>query len=181
MSHINLIRSIATPYARRMRWLILITLIAAAAACRRGQPPARAEPDPPPMIFTDQDREMNAAMVEGHRTVPVFLAALRQPPPGSTGFAIKATFRDGAQVEHMWLHETQLNGDKLDGVLANDPVYVKGFTNGQRVAVGRDQIVDWSYIKDGVLVGGHTLRVMFSRVPAAEREALQQELGYRLQ
>ena len=133
------------------------------------------------MVVSDQDREMNAAMAEGRRTLPVFVEALRQPPPGSEGFSIKATFRDGDVVEHMWIHEPRANGDRFDGVLAGEAVLVKGLTAGQRITVGRDQIVDWSYIKDGVLVGGHTLRVMFGRVPAAEREALQQNLGYRLQ
>ena len=166
-------------YARGVRWLIVLIAVAAMPACRRGKPAARAEADPAPMMVSDQDREMNTAMSEGHRTLPVFVEALRQPPPGSEGFSIKATFRDGELVEHMWLHEPRANGDRFDGVLASEAALFKGYTAGQRLSVARDQIVDWSYIKNGVLVGGHTLRVMFSRVPAAEREALQQELGYR--
>jgi uncharacterized protein YegJ (DUF2314 family) len=163
--------------------LLPFALVVAGLACRRAPPvpAAPAEPAPPPMIVSDQDREMNTAMAEGRKTLPRFLEALRQPPAGSEGFAIKATFRNGDQVEHMWLQEPRIVGDKLDGVLANDPAYLEGYKSGQRLSVGREQIVDWSYIKDGVLVGGYTLRVMFSRVPAAERAALQKELGYRFE
>jgi len=164
--------------------ILPLALVVATLACRRA-PPAPAAPaesaPPPPITTTDRDSEMNAAMAEGKKTLPRFLAALRQPPPGAEGFAVKATFRHDHDVEHMWLHEPRAVGDRFEGVLANDPAWLDGYRRGQQLSVGRDQIVDWSYIKDGVLVGGHTLRVMFSRVPAAEREALQTELGYRFQ
>jgi uncharacterized protein YegJ (DUF2314 family) len=79
----------------------------------------------------------------------------------------------------MWLQEPRATGDKFEGILANDPAYLAGYRRGDRVSVARAQIVDWSYIENGALVGGYTLRVMFKRTPPAEREALQRELGYR--
>lgn len=174
-----------------MRAVSLAALVVVALACRRAPPlpiapalqrsPSPADPAqiPPPVMVSDSDAEMNAAMAEGQKTLPRFLETLRHPPAGTEGYAIKATFRAGTQVEHMWLQEPRAVGDKFEGILANDPAYLDGYRNGDSLSVARAQIVDWSYIDKGTLVGGYTLRVMFKRTPPAEREALQRELGYR--
>jgi uncharacterized protein YegJ (DUF2314 family) len=132
------------------------------------------------MFVSPEDGDMNGAMAEGKKTLPRFLEALRNPPAGAQGFAVKMTF--GAdQPENMWVSDLETVDGHLRGTLANQPARLKAYKQGDPVIIKTERIVDWSYVEDGVLVGGYTLRVMFSRTPPAERPALQRDLGYRIE
>lgn len=131
------------------------------------------------MSFSAGNQEMNAAMTEGKRTLSRFLDDLKRPPPGSSRFALKVAFREGQKVEYMWVDEPRPEGELFVGRLINDPRTFEGPRRGDQLKVKRADVVDWSYVRDGRLVGGYTLRVMFRTVPVEEREAFQQRLEYR--
>jgi uncharacterized protein YegJ (DUF2314 family) len=133
------------------------------------------------VAFSSGDEAMNHAMQKGRQTLDRFFAAYAAPSPQQERFSLKVALRSGTGVEYIWLEHLQLADDgAISGVLLNQPSYSTEHRPGDRIAVNTNDVVDWSYIEDGYLVGGYTLRVMFERYPQERRETLQRQLGYRI-
>lgn len=115
----------------------------------------------------DDDPEMRAAEAEARANLDGFLAELASPGPGHTLHAVKASFRDGEIVEHMWVGRgLTWDGARFHGHLANEPVDIGNMREGQEVVVDRDEVEDWMYYDDdGAIVGGYTVRVLMDRQP----------------
>jgi uncharacterized protein YegJ (DUF2314 family) len=69
--------------------------------------------------FQSDDLEMTAAIAAARRSLPQFLSVLAHPQSGQTSFLVKAAFRDGEEVEHIWLADLDLSSPRLRGVVAN--------------------------------------------------------------
>lgn len=131
--------------------------------------------------FQPGDAAMEAARKKGRATVDRFFQAVDDKKPSRERFNLKIALRSNAQLEHIWLDEISApEGGDVSGVLLNQPFYSSAHRQGDRISVARDDIVDWSYIEDGYLIGGFTLRVMFEQYPEAQRGELQENLGYKI-
>jgi uncharacterized protein YegJ (DUF2314 family) len=137
-------------------------------------PPAGEDEGPVVNVRTD-DPKMNAAIAEARRTLPEFLAALADPPPGVTGFSFKYPL---AGHEHIWVDHVERRGDRLVGRLVDTPLE-PGYREGQRVTVPIGQVSDWAY-RDarGVMQGHRTTRVLLPHLDPAHRRQIREGFGW---
>lgn len=134
-----------------------------------------------PVVAVDvTDQEMNDAMSEAKATIDRFYKAYAAPTPKQERFGLKVALRSGSHIEYVWIENVRRTKDSIYGTLLNEPFHIKSQHLGDRIMVEPQDVVDWSYVDNGYLVGGYTLRVMFRTVPLSEREAHQKALGYQI-
>ena len=137
--------------------------------------------DTPPVKVTyvaKDDPKMSAAIDKARATAPTFIAALKAPKASQSGFSVKMGFKDGEQVEHMWLSPVRFDGTKFHGTVNNQPEKVTNVKLGQEVSIEPGQISDWMYIDNKKLVGGYTLRHLRDSMPANERAAFDKSIPF---
>lgn len=118
---------------------------------------------PPPVVeVTADDPRMTAAVAEARRRWPEFVAAFERRTPDQH-FTVKAPMGDGARKEFIWVEVTALEGDRIIGELANDPVNLPGLRCGDKVTARVEDLNDWIYMKNGDMVGGFTVKVLMGR------------------
>jgi uncharacterized protein YegJ (DUF2314 family) len=61
------------------------------------------------------------------------------------------------------------------GFVGNVPDKIKNLTIGQKITIDQDNISDWMYLDSNILVGGFTVRVLFSRMSDAEKKQFESE------
>jgi len=158
-----------------MKTLMLSLAMAALALTACDAPPAAQPPAQGGNIVpvAAQDSEMNAAIAAAQATLPQFEALLAVGQLADSSPKVKVGFdSDDGSVEHIWVAEPQFSGDTMHGVLDNEPVFLSGRHLGDVVSFRRDQISDWSYVRDGRLFGNYTTRVMLPQLEPAQREEL---------
>src|SRR5688572_29018886 len=116
------------------------------------------------VAVADDDAAMNAAVAKARESLPQFLAALKSASPAQRDFAIKAGFTDGDATEYMTITAVRPDSPGFRGTLNNDPTALRNVKRGDEVSVGPERVVDWSYVENGKLVGGLTLRVLRDRM-----------------
>jgi uncharacterized protein YegJ (DUF2314 family) len=157
--------------------LILLAL----AGCSSESPDVARDGEPLVTSFSDEDREMNAAMTQARETLPEFERRLKNPPASQSHIALKARFDENGEVEHMWINDVELVEDGFRGVLGNEPVHVTSIKFEDPVTIGRDRVSDWMAIDDDTLVGGYTLRVQRARMPDEQRKEFDASVGFRIE
>jgi uncharacterized protein YegJ (DUF2314 family) len=132
------------------------------------------------VISTEKgDPEMEAAYEKARATLSEFWAMADNPQPGTSMLALKVGISDPKQdfVEFFWLTEVRrLGGGRLSGVISNEPSDVKTVRQGQRYAFAEKEIVDWTFMRNGKIVGNWTLRPLLRRMPKAQAEHYQRML-----
>ena len=132
------------------------------------------------VAVADDDAAMNAAVAKARETLPQFLAALTSPTPAQRDFAVKAGFTDGDTTEYMTVAAVRPDGPGFRGTLNNDPTAVRNVKRGDEVSVGPERVVDWSYVENDRLVGGHTLRVLRDRMTPEQRKEFDAASPFRI-
>ncbi len=122
---------------------------------------------------------MNKAVETARQTVGTFISALKSPQAGQTDFAVKKPFPTGNGNEHIWLSELSFDGKNFRGRVNNDPVDAKNVKMGDMVTVGKTEISDWNFTDKGKLIGGYSVRVLYNRMPEAEKRDFLQQTGIR--
>lgn len=141
--------------------------------------PALAACDSKPETLVDEgydQAEMDAAITRARSEVDLFLAELANPTGDS--HAVKAAITDGDETEHFWINNLIYSDGKFMGTINNDPGLVKNVTIGQSWTVAKDEISDWTYMRDGKMYGNYTMRPLLKTLPpdqAAELEAMLAE------
>lgn len=160
-------------------------LLGAVVSARADHALAREDLQPAaePQVFNiDQhNTAMKRAVHQARRTVGVFLQALGHPAAGQTDFEVKKPFVQNGVVEHLWLSNVTFTGNRFHGVVDNIPHLIKGLKMGDRVSVDPDEISDWAFVQSGRLIGGYTIRVLYSELSPQGREALQKEARFRIE
>jgi uncharacterized protein YegJ (DUF2314 family) len=124
---------------------------------------------------------MHDAVIEARRTLGEFIRALKHPSPGQQDFEVKKAFRQGDQVEHIWISDVQIVGHHLlQGRVDNEPRRIKGVKLGQVVTVDPRDVTDWLYVDNGNLVGGYTVRVHYNELSPAERAEFDREANFKI-
>jgi uncharacterized protein YegJ (DUF2314 family) len=122
---------------------------------------------------------MHHAVVEARKTVGQFIDALKHRAPGQQDFEIKKPFIQGNQVEHIWLSDVQLVGNRFQGRIDNQPRKVEGLKLGQIVSVKPKQISDWLYIDNGKLVGGYTIRAHYNELSPQQKQQFDRQADFK--
>jgi uncharacterized protein YegJ (DUF2314 family) len=160
-------------------------LTGAASHARADHAVAREDikPGVEPQVFdvNRHNHAMKRAVHQARRTVGVFILALRHPAAGQQDFEVKKPFVQGDVVEHLWLSDVTFSGNRFHGYVDNKPRKIKGLKMGDRVSVNPNEISDWAFVEKGRLVGGYTIRVLYSELSPQGRAALQKEARFRIE
>ena len=141
-----------------------------------------SRPGKPDYVRSSQnDPEMDKAVATAPATVQQFIDALKSPKPNQRGFSIKKGFKQGEMTEHMWMTDVTFDGTNFHGKLNNDPVDVTNIKIGDAVTLSPKEISDWMFVEDGKLVGGYTLRVLYSRESPEGKKQIDRETGFKIE
>lgn len=77
---------------------------------------------------------------------------------------------DETIVEHMWINEINFDGEKIKGILVNDPNDLTNVSNGDYVEIPINQISDWLFATQDKTYGGFTIQAMRSEMTETERQ-----------
>jgi len=139
----------------------------------------KGEPDA--VRIDANDATMNRARNTARKTVQTFIVALRKQNSGQKDFKVKKVFCEGHISEYLWLYKVTFDGKLFHGVVANEPLDVTGVKLGDKVTVAPGEISDWMYADKGKLVGGHTIRVYYTKMIPVEKQAFNKEFGLRIE
>jgi uncharacterized protein YegJ (DUF2314 family) len=145
------------------------------------QEPGKSNTEPPYIEVPKNHAAMHHAVIQARKTVGEFIAALKHPAPGQTDFEIKKPFIQNGQIEHIWLSDAQLVGNRFQARVDNQPRKIQGLKLGQVVSVDPKEISDWLYIDHGKLVGGYTVRVQYSELSAKEKQEFDQAADFKIE
>jgi len=126
------------------------------------------------------DLEVTNAISEARSTVAGFLEALKAPKQSQSEFTVKYPFEEDGTTEHMWVVNLKYDGKVLTGILYNYPNKIRNLSYQQAVELRPDQVSDWTYIEDGQIVGGFTLRALYKNYPEEKRRELEESLGGKI-
>ncbi|MCH5716002.1 DUF2314 domain-containing protein [Niabella hibiscisoli] len=83
-----------------------------------------------------------------------FIALLKAKNENHFDFFAKAAFTEGDKAEHMWFSADSLVGNKVVGLLDNEPVELKNVIYKDPVKIDLGLIEDWAiYDKDSLVAG----------------------------
>jgi len=131
----------------------------------------------PVVNVKDDDPNMLAAIQKARTTTDGFVAALNNPKPSQSGFAVKVPIKDRDRVEQMWVSPVRLVNDQFIGVINNEPLNVTTVKIGDEMKIGKGEISDWMYVENGRLIGGFTIRAIRDNMPANERQNFDRSTG----
>ncbi len=87
-------------------------------------------------------------------SIGFFITLLKSKAENHFDFFAKAEFIDGDKAEHMWFSADSLVGNKIAGLLDNEPVELKNVIYKDRVTINLKDIEDWAiYDKDSLVAG----------------------------
>jgi len=140
------------------------------------------QPGVEPQVFNidRHNHAMKRAVHQARRTVGVFIQAIQHPVTGQHDFEVKKPCRQGDEVEHLWLSDVWFSGNRFHGYVDNKPRKIKGLKMGDRVSVNPNEISDWAFVENGRLVGGYTIRVLYSELSPEGRQQLEKEARFRI-
>jgi uncharacterized protein YegJ (DUF2314 family) len=130
--------------------------------------------------ITADDDEMRKAVSQARRSVPAFIAAVKNHPSAYRDFEVKKPFIKDGVVEHMWLSGVTYSGGRFHGNVDNKPHQITGVKMGDHVSVNPNEITDWAYVDHGQLVGGYTIRVLYRELSPEQKSAFESEVGFRI-
>ena len=121
------------------------------------------------------EAEMAAATKRAISEVDTFIADLNSGR--SENYAVKAPIEDNGETEHFWLTEIAFAGNKFTGTISNEPGMVSNVTLGQQYTIGKTEISDWMFMRDGKMHGNYTMRPLLATMPEAEAKQYRSMLA----
>lgn len=92
-------------------------------------------------------------------------------------FTVKVRISDGQNTEHFWLSDPKYQDGTFTGTIEAEPQSVSGVTEGQVYEASIDDVTDWMHLRDGLMHGNYTLRVLLPRMPKQEAEKYSAHLA----
>lgn len=148
-----------------MKTLVLGSFALWSLACGGCVPSSSSVPD---TLVTEgyDEAEMDAAIARARSEVDKFIAELAAG--NGTDFGVKAPIEDNGQVEHFWLTDVTYSDGQFEGLIGNDPGMVTNVTFGQKWKIGKSEISDWTFMRDGKMHGNYTMRPLLKTMPEEE-------------
>ncbi|MCF6313482.1 MAG: DUF2314 domain-containing protein [Verrucomicrobiales bacterium] len=120
------------------------------------------------MSVRSEDEDMKQAVERARATLPAitekFLAGELE------NFIVKMPISDGNATEHFWLVDLKYHDGKFSGAIEGEPQTVQGVEEGQCYEVAFEEVTDWMHIKDGLIYGNYSLRVLLPSMPPAKAQ-----------
>jgi uncharacterized protein YegJ (DUF2314 family) len=161
---------------RSLRTSVVIAVLAVVlggAACTR-----KAEAGDGTILISPDDQAVNAARSEADKALPIFWAKFDAKEPGVSHYLVKiALHAKGGGDEIVWAQPLQHSQEEVVARLANRPVYLAELKLGDVIHVAPDDLVDWSYEKNGKLYGHFVTRSMMDRAKPEERALMEADLA----
>lgn len=129
----------------------------------------------------DGDLAMNLAIAKAKGSYDNFLEVIKNDDSTLYYVAVKMKFETGDGAEHMWVNQLYSKDNKVFGVLDSDPVNAKSFKAGDSLEVKKELISDWMYVKDNKLVGGYTIKALYSKMDEQEKKEFKDEMGFEIE
>ena len=120
---------------------------------------------------------MLAAIAQARSTLPAFWQVFERPEHGESDFALKVLVTDKAGEEYFWATGLARRDGKIQGTIDNYPKIVGSVKRGDRIEIAERDIFDWLYMRNGKMVGNHTVRPLFKGMPASEVERIRKMLA----
>lgn len=140
--------------------------------------PAAAVPPAAPkdgvISVLSEDKEMNAAIEKARGSIGVFWKSYDGPAANETDHALKVAIAGNGTTEHFWLTRIRREGDKFSGVISNRPQSVTSVKLGQRYEFTAEMVSDWTFKRNGKLVGNETMRALLPRMPEEQAAVYRQ-------
>ena len=130
-------------------------------------------------LFESDDHEMNNAILKARKTFDKFEIAFKNPKKNQSNFTVKYPYEYDGGREHIWLVDLKIDSNRYFGVVGNYPDLTKAIKHNQRVEFNPDSISDWKYLEGDKMVGGYTIKVIFSRMSDNEKEQFIKENGFK--
>jgi uncharacterized protein YegJ (DUF2314 family) len=83
-------------------------------------------------------------------------------------FTVKVRVSDGQNSEHFWLSDVKYNDGRFIGTINAQPQMVDGIVEGQVYDAPIDDVTDWMHLRDDLMHGNYTLRVLLPKMPKEE-------------
>lgn len=116
------------------------------------------------------DAALAAADQQAQKTLPIFWAKFDAQTPGVSRYLVKVALKArGGGREMLWAAVLRRSATWVQVRLADEAEYVEDVSIGAVVRVAPDQIVDWSYVKNGRAYGNYSTRVLINRVTPEQR------------
>ena len=132
-----------------------------------------------PIFFADgESQKMIDAFKKAQETFKYFWRELswetRRIIPALDVACVKLAFTqeigNETLVEHMWINDINFDGEKIYGILVNDPNKLTNVNNGDEVEIPFNQISDWLFASQSKTYGGFTIQAMRSEMSTKERK-----------
>ena len=159
--------------------LFAILLLVFHTASTNGQ--VRKKTDKNMYSTTKDDTQMNAAMATAKRRFGEFDSAFKYGHYDQGKFSLKVQFANPRGHEYIWVTEIALEKGQYWGLLSDTPATDINVKYGERLKVGRQDVVDWLYGKDSILYGGFTIRVLEQRMTKKEKVQHKIDFPYKLE
>jgi uncharacterized protein YegJ (DUF2314 family) len=160
-------------------WLVaLVAFLISACGSGTSEPIGQRDAEFGVSNVAADDPAMNDAIARAQASLGEFAVALQAPGDERSDFSVKVRLEDEENVEHVLLSEPFVTDTQAGGVIANDVLYVEGYSFGDRVTFDLDHVSDWMYVENGVLQGGFTIRVLRDQMSVAEREEFDASLPF---
>ncbi len=124
------------------------------------------------------DPEMLGAIAKARASLDQFLALADDPEPGMSVFKMKVVIRDGEDIEFFWVTPFRRAEDGFEGVLANEPDFVRNVRLGETIRFTRDDVTDWGYVRNGRQMGSFTSCVLFKYLQPQLVDYLRRTNGF---
>lgn len=167
-----------------MKWLFVTILSISILACKEKKGYVSKDANNGDEVYSvvGDDEEMNKAIEKAKETFEQFLDAFGNPESSMRDFAVKIKFPlDENNAEHMWLTDLFNKNQKLYGVLNSDPVSVTTAKWGDTLKVKKEFLSDWLYVKNDILVGGYTVRVLYDKMGDTEKRSFRNEIDFEIE
>jgi len=137
--------------------------------CLFGTPAAMVRADDAVIRLKNNDAEMEVAKAKARSTLPRFWANLQAPAANEERFSLKVEMPYGpTDAEHLWVTNVERKNGKIRATVSNQPKYVQYVRLGQRIEFEEGQISDWTYRRNGKIVGNYTMRALLPHMPHTE-------------
>lgn len=130
-------------------------------------------------IIERGNAEMEIAYKRARETLPQFLKLAQAPLPNTSGFAVKVGIPYGNRndAEFFWIAPFKPQGDKYIGIIGNTPRLAKTVKQGQAIEFAETEIVDWTYLENGKMIGNYTACALLKREPPQQAAAFMKQYG----
>lgn len=132
---------------------------------------------PAGIALEPDDPAVAAAKAEARESLPVFWQAYNNPDPNEREFILKFNLTPHSDAEFIWATDIAVRGGRIFGRLGNQPLAPE-FHAGQEVEIDPDQIVDWSFFRNGVAQGHYLTKIMMPHMPGRAVREAKQQLGW---